>query len=170
MGHLVIVGAMGVGKTSVGRLLADRLGLPFHDSDEILQDWAGETGGEIAARDGVERLHALELEVFLDVCERPEQGVIAPAASVADHEAGRAAMAANTTIWLKASAEILAARTAHRGHRREVSEAERALLRARREPWYQEVSRFAVDTGERTPDEVVTKILGLLEAESLIRP
>lgn len=76
MGHLVIVGAMGVGKTSVGRLLAERLGLPFLDSDVILEAWTGETGAEIAERDGVGRLHVLELEVFLDACLSQDRVVI----------------------------------------------------------------------------------------------
>lgn len=163
MGHLVIVGAMGAGKTSVGRVLADRLGLPFLDSDQILEAWAGETGGEIAARDGVGRLHVMELEVFLEACRSPDPVVISPAASVVDHEAGRDVMAANTTIWLTAPAEILAARIADGGHRRDISDEEREQLRARREPWFERLSRFSVDTGSKNPEEVVDTILGLLE-------
>lgn len=162
MGHLVIVGAMGAGKTSVGRLLADRLGLPFLDSDQILEARAGETGGEIAARDGVGRLHVMELEVFLETCQSPDRVVISPAASVVDHEAGREVLASNITIWLTAPDEILAARIADGGHRRDVSDEERQNLRARREPWFEELSRFSVDTGSRTPEEVVTTILGRL--------
>ncbi len=165
MGHLVIVGAMGSGKTTVGRLLADRLGLSFLDSDVVLEARAGETGGEIAARDGVGRLHLMELEVFLDACRRQDRVVISPAASVVDHEAGRAVMAANTTIWLTAPAEILAARTADGGHRRDVSDEEREQLRARRTPWFEELSRFSVDTGSLTPEEVVATILERLGSE-----
>jgi shikimate kinase len=89
--HVILIGPMGVGKTTVGEHLADRLGRPFLDSDEVMEDRLGEWSSEIAAREGVEHLHALELEVFLAMISSPEPSVIASAASVVDSEAGRGA-------------------------------------------------------------------------------
>lgn len=161
--HIVITGAMGAGKTTVGRLLGTVSSLPFHDSDETLERRTGETGADIAVRDGVPRLHELELEVFLDLCRTTPRSIIAPAASVVDHESGRAAMAANTTIWLTASDEVLASRTSHGDdHRRWVTAEERAALRLRRDPWREQVSSLEVDTSSLSPEETVERILGLL--------
>lgn len=160
--HIVVTGAMGAGKTTVGRLLGEAMGLAFHDSDETLQRLKGETGAEIARREGVPRLHEIELEIFLDLCEQTPRSVIAPAASVIDHEAGRAAMTANTTIWLTASDEVLASRTRVRGHRRGVTPEERAALRLAREPWLEQVSSMKVDTSGLSPGQTVERVLDLL--------
>jgi shikimate kinase len=161
--HILVTGAMGAGKTTVGRLLSTALGIPFHDSDETLERRAGETGAEIAERDGVPRLHELELEVFLDLCATMPRSIIAPAASVVDHESGRAAMVANTTIWLTASDDVLAARTSDGDdHRRGVTTAERAALRLRRDPWLERVSSLKVDTSSLSPAETIERILSLL--------
>jgi shikimate kinase len=62
--HIVVTGAMGVGKTTVGRLLAAELGLPFLDSDDYLEMEVGDSGAVIAAQEGVAGLHEVELEVF----------------------------------------------------------------------------------------------------------
>lgn len=155
----MIVGAMGVGKTTVGRLLACELGLAFHDSDVVLEARSGETGAGIAESQGVDQLHELELEVFLSACEESERSVISPAASVIDHEAGRAALERNTTIWLTASEDVLETRTAEGDHRRELGSGERERLRLRRRPWFEEVSDLTVDTGSTSPREVVAIIL-----------
>jgi shikimate kinase len=161
--HIVITGAMGAGKTTVGHLLGKALGLSFHDSDVTLERRSNETGAEIAARDGVPRLHELELKVFLDLCEQSARSVIAPAASVVDHETGRAALERNKTIWLTATDEALAARTSHESHRRGVSASERAALRRRRDPWLEEVSTLKVETTSRSPEETVAHILDRLD-------
>lgn len=159
MEHLVIVGAMGVGKTTVGSLLAFELGLAFHDSDASLEARTGATGAVIVDRFGVDHLHELELEVFLSACESQFRSVISPAASVVDHEAGRTAMARNTTIWLTAPDHVLEERTGTEGHRRDIDSEEREHLRLRRQPWLDEVSHLTVDTGKATADEVVATIL-----------
>ena len=144
----------------MGSLLASELGLGFHDSDAMLEARTGETGAAIVERRGVAHLHELELEVFLAACETPERSVISPAASVVDDEAGRAALDRNTTIWLTAPADVLEARTDDADdHRRELGTGERERLRLRRQPWFEEVSDLAVDTGTASPREVVAIIL-----------
>jgi shikimate kinase len=78
---------MGVGKTTVGRLLARTLGRPFIDGDQQIEEITGRTGREIAATDGVPALHALELSVLLQALEGSSDAVVAAAASVVDRPA-----------------------------------------------------------------------------------
>lgn len=160
--HIVITGAMGVGKTTVGRLLAEELDLPFLDSDEILEARSGENAAEIAGRDGVVALHDLELEVFLNMTRSTTRSVIAPASSVVDHVEGRAAMSENFTVWLDAPDRVVAIRQGSGGHRRPIGPEELARLRARRNPHLEAVSSIVVETGSATAEDVVEEILGHL--------
>lgn len=157
---IVVVGAMGVGKTTIGALLAAELGLPFLDSDVTLEARTGSDGATIAKREGVSTLHELELESFLEDCRNHRRGVIAAAASVVDSASGRRALADNLTIWLTAPEAVLAARRHGDGHRREVSAAERMRLSLRREPLWREAAVLEVDTGSRSPAEIVEELVG----------
>jgi shikimate kinase len=158
---------MGVGKTTVGRLLADELGLAFLDSDECVEATYDESAVEITAREGVAGLHEIELEVFLLMCETPEPAVLAPAASVIDHEAGRRALEDNVTVWLTAPEAVLARRQEEVAHRRKVSAKEREALHATRSPLLSRVSSITLDTGASSPVETVEKLIALLP-ESLL--
>jgi len=153
---------MGVGKTTVGTLLADELGRPFLDSDEVLEARNGESGIEIATREGVARLHEFELEAFLLMVDTSEPAVLAPAASVVDHATGRAALEENLAVWLTAPDEVLAQRQGTGGHRRPVSAEEHTSLRRRRAPFLEEVSVMTVDTGTASPAEVVEEVIDRL--------
>ncbi len=125
--HIAVAGAMGVGKTTIGRMLAWELGLPFLDSDEMLEArTGGDNAAEIATRDGVERLHELELEVFLDMCEVADESVLAPASSVVDHPRGRSALSEQITVWLTAADDVIAIRQGSGDHRRPIDARARA--------------------------------------------
>jgi shikimate kinase len=158
---------MGVGKTTVGALLAVELGVPFFDSDGVLAKRTGEDGAAIAGRDGVAALHDLELELFLELAQSPTRSVIAAAASVVDHETGRRALAENTTVWLTATGSVLTVRLAGDDHRRETSAEERTALEHLREPLLRDVSSFEVDTASKSPDEVVAELVATLSDAGL---
>ena len=164
--HIVVTGAMGVGKTTVGRLLAAKLELAFHDSDVAIEARLGDTGAEIARREGVTMLHRIELEVFLEMCRRSAPGVIAPASSVVDSRRGRKAMAGNLTIWLKAPDAVIASRQARGDHRRVVGAEERARLTERRRPSQEAVSTISIETGDISPSEVVDELTATLRETS----
>ncbi|HEY4752428.1 MAG TPA: shikimate kinase, partial [Candidatus Limnocylindrales bacterium] len=63
--HVVLLGTMGSGKTTVGRLLAERLGRPLRDSDPEIEAATGYTAREIRDRDGPDALHDLEARLLL---------------------------------------------------------------------------------------------------------
>ena len=68
---IVLVGFMGAGKTTVGTLLAARLGLPFADSDQVLEDRAGRPIRQIFAEDGEPAFRALEYEIIAGLLDGP---------------------------------------------------------------------------------------------------
>src|SRR5215213_9019211 len=95
--HVVLLGLMGAGKTSIGRIVAERLGVELIDGDELLADrTGGRTAAEIAASDGIDALHQIEADIAITALSTREPAVIGPAASVCesavvrDHIAGHA--------------------------------------------------------------------------------
>lgn len=136
--------------------------MPFFDSDEWLETRAGETGANVAARDGVGRLHEIELDIFLDMTDHNEEAVIAPAASVVDHEAGRNAMAENLTVWLTAPDPILEKRQGKGSHRRDIEAEAHRLLQRRRAPYLEAVATLKLDTGELTAIQVVDRLIEMM--------
>ena len=80
---IVLVGFMGAGKTTVGRLLAARLGLPFTDSDQVIEERAGTPIRQIFADDGEPAFRELEHEVIADLLDGPD-AVLALGGGAAD--------------------------------------------------------------------------------------
>src|SRR3982750_2090111 len=114
---LVLVGLMGVGKSTVGRRLAKRLGLPFVDSDSAIEDAAGyspaemyERFGEADFRDGERRLVARLIDGEISVIATGGGVFIDPRTRKLLNERAN-------TIWLDAPVDVLADRTSHRDTR-----------------------------------------------------
>ena len=112
MGHIVLVGLMGSGKTTVGATLAAALGVPHRDSDADIERQYDLTGREIAARDGIDALHAVDARHLREALDQPGTSVISAAASTLDDAGCRAAMRdpRHLVVWLDASPAALAAR------------------------------------------------------------
>ncbi len=119
MGHIVLVGLMGSGKTTVGVALAAALGVPHRDSDADIERETGMSGRHHAARDGIDALHTLESRHLLEALGQPGTTVISPAASTLDDPASRAALRdpRHLVVWLDASPAALAARLKPDDHR-----------------------------------------------------
>lgn len=119
MGHVVLVGLMGSGKTTVGAALAAALGVPHRDSDLDIQHETGLRGRDIAARDGIDALHAMEARHLLGALSQPGMTVVSAAASSLDDPACRASLGAKAhlVVWLRADPASLAARLHHDDHR-----------------------------------------------------
>jgi shikimate kinase len=154
---------MAVGKSTVGRALAARLGRPLRDSDVDLMAEQGVTGAQVAARDGVGALHRWEAAHLRRSLADDRPAVIAAAASVVDDPACRAAMGDAFVVWLRAPGDLLAARLGHGDHRRRIGEAtDAAGLVGEREPRYAEVADAVVDTAGRSAADVVSRVAAAL--------
>ncbi len=129
--HVVVVGLMGAGKTTVGRHIATALGRPLVDSDATIESTVGRTSAAIAATEGVTRLHAIEHRLLLDAMARTDPVVVCAAASVADNEACVAALDAAYVVWLDIDPAILVRRIATPGHRRTLADPLADLRRQR---------------------------------------
>jgi shikimate kinase len=165
--HVVLVGLMGAGKTTVGRRLAERLGWPWHDSDLEIEAATGLTVRQLHERDGVEAMHALEAEQLLRQLDEPGPSVISAAASVIEDKACRVALAAPdiAVVWLRARPAVLAARFHADDHRPAFGPSTRAFLARqakRREPLLTALDPIVIDVDEIDPDEAVARAIEAL--------
>ena len=104
---IVLVGFMGSGKTSTGRRLAQRLGLPFVDADAEIEAAAGMTIAEIFAKHGEPSFRDGERRVMARLLEQGPR-VIATGGGAFLHDETRARIAARgLSVWLKADPEVL---------------------------------------------------------------
>lgn len=154
VGHIVIIGPMGVGKTTTAATVAAELGRPMRDSDADIEARHGRTGREIAELDGVPALHELEAAVLLEALADDTPTVIAAAASVADREDCRAALGTPFVATLDLAAEPLLDRIRAGEHRRTVTLDEVATLIERREPALAALADLRLDARLPTEDLV----------------
>ena len=150
--HVVLVGLMGSGKTTVGRRVAAHLDRRFLDADAALVEVADRSIAEIFAADGEPAFRALEADVLEDLLEHHEPVVIASGGGVVLAEENRRRLRAPsvTVVWLRAEPAFLASRVEGRAHRpllhgEEPARAVLARLHAERAPLYAEVADLTVD-------------------------
>jgi shikimate kinase len=157
--HVVLVGLMGSGKTTVGRLVALRLGWPLIDNDAELGRRIGMTARELTARDGLEALHRAEAETLTAMLDQSAPAVIGAAASVVESPTMRDLLERHFVVWLDADPEVLAARAATGAHRPHLPAAE---LQAARSALYAQISTLRVDTTHLSPADIADEIVARL--------
>lgn len=111
MKHLVLVGLMGAGKTTVGERCAERLGRAFVDTDALVETVTGHTVSELFDRFGEPRFRQEEHRAVEDACASPEPLVISCGGGAVMDARNRATLrASGFVVWLTASPETLAGR------------------------------------------------------------
>lgn len=167
MRPVFLIGFMATGKTTVGKLLAARLGCTFMDLDARIVEVAGCSIPALFAREGEEGFRAREAKALAEVAERSDL-VVATGGGAACREANLALMlAAGRVVWLKVSPAEVLRRTAGATGRPLLDGAEdplgkaTTLLRAR-EPFYAR-AHHAVETDGVSPGAVADRVFALLE-------
>ncbi len=168
--HLVLIGLMGAGKTTVGRECARRLGRPFVDTDDLVTGAAQMPVERIFENGGEPEFRRLEREAVADVCASPEPLVVAcGGGSVLDPENRRALRAAGLVVWLRAPAPTLVARVGDGASRpllRDDPAAALARLERLREPSYEAAAHAQVDTADLDVGAVAAAVLSVFEGAS----
>ena len=159
-GPIVLIGAPGSGKSTVGALLAERLGVTFRDADAVIGERAGKSIAEIFTDDGEAVFRALEEQITAELVALP--GVLSLGGGAVLSAATRAALRGHRVVWLRVgltqSVKRVGLDTARplllgnvRGRLLKLLN-ERAAL-------YSEVATEVVDTDDTTPAEVVEMIM-----------
>jgi shikimate kinase len=169
--HLALIGMMGVGKSSIGRRLALRLGRQFLDTDKLVEDEAGSTVAEIFAAEGEAAFRALEAAAVRRALESDPYAVIAfGGGAVLDGANASLARQLALVVWLQAPARELARRVSA-SMRRSGGTARPLLAQGRppetvlqeiaeqREDAYKAAAHVLVDTAGRSPSQAATAVL-----------
>ena len=160
---IVLVGLMGAGKSTVGRRLARRLGLPFADADAEIEAAAGLTIAEIFERYGEPHFRDGERRVMARLVEGGRKVIAAGGGALMDTATRALLLDRAVVVWLDAELDLLAERVARRDHRPLLRNKDPLdLLRtqaAERSAGYAEAHLKVRPTGlEKTVDDIVAAL------------
>jgi shikimate kinase len=165
--HLVLIGLMGAGKTTIGRECARRLRRAFVDTDDLVTATAQMTVERIFAEGGESRFREIEHHVVADVAASPAPLVIAcGGGTVLDAENRNALRAAGVVVWLRAPAATLLGRVGDGSTRpllRDDPAAALSRLERIREPAYEAAAHASVDTDDLGIAAVSDAVLSVFE-------
>lgn len=160
--NIVLTGFMGTGKSTVGRILSERLGLPFIDTDDLVERESGMTVGEVFGRWGESRFRVLESRAVSDVA-RLHRCVVSVGGGALLRKANKRLVAkAGVTVLLTAAPEKITARTSGKGGRPLLppdasAEYVERMVRERDESY--SGLDIEVDTTSISPEEVARTVL-----------
>lgn len=163
--RVFLTGFMGAGKSSVGRRLSDRLGLPFADLDEEIERRAAMTVREIFERFGEPDFRRREVETLAELLEPPDLVLATGGGTTASEPAAKLLAARGVTVWLNPSFTTIVARIGARGKENRPlfkDEVTAWQLYRSRLPAYS-ASDLRVDVApDETEDEVAARVALLL--------
>jgi len=158
--RVVLVGPMGAGKTTVGRLLAGRWGVAFRDTDDVVEESEGRTVSDIFVDSGEDHFRSLERDAVARALEE-HPGVLALGGGAVMAEETRAALAGHAVVFLRVGLTDAAARVGLGASRPLLLGNVRGTMKAlldERTPVYESVASISVDTDGRTPDQVADAV------------
>ncbi|TLM80344.1 MAG: shikimate kinase [Actinobacteria bacterium] len=177
MSHVFLIGFMGSGKSTVGRLVAERLGLPFVDIDETIERTTRRTISQLFADSGETAFRAMERRAIQEVAAGPDAVVSCGGGAVLDLWNRRTMKDAGTVVYLQVGSDEALDRIGDYASRPLLREAEdpraaAAALLAEREPVYASAADVTVDTRHQSPDGVTAAVLAALamHAGAGVRP
>ena len=176
MNNVFLIGYRCTGKTSAGRTLAAKLGWTFVDSDRVIGAEIGCSIADFIASNGWAAFRETERKVIARLSEMGRQVVAAGGGAVTATENVVRMRSSGTVIWLQASPDAIRTRmqadTGTAGNRPSLTGQGRlkeiaAVLDARK-PLYAGAAHYRIDTGDLNSDEVVEKIIDIIESDATI--
>ena len=153
---IVLVGMMGAGKSSIGRRLASRLGIPFIDADTEIVSAAGMTIPEIFEKHGEPYFRAGEARVIARLLDNGPQVLATGGGSVMDPQTRALIGQKGISIWLKADIDVLLKRTKRRNDRPLVEKIKDLL--PVREPIYAQAD-IIIQSRDEPHDTIIDEIM-----------
>ena len=161
-GNIFLVGMMGAGKTSVGRVLAKRLGKTFFDSDHVIEERTGVRVSVIFEIEGEEGFRSRERTVIDELTERTDIVLATGGGAVLDPENRRALRERGVVVYLRAAVRDLLNRTRHDKNRPLLQtgdpQAKMSAIFEQRDPLYQETAHLIVETGSPSLHSLVNRL------------
>ena len=162
--HLVLIGLTGSGKTTIGRLAAERLGRPFLDTDAMIEQRTGRSVRAIFAEDGETAFRDLETAVLAEAVATSEPVVVAAAGGAVVREENRTILRASDArvVWLCGGPSVVSERVRGGSHRPLLDNDPEAMLQkmwTERESLYREVADAIVGIEGRSVHEVLEAVL-----------
>lgn len=163
---VVLVGLMGAGKSSIGRRLAQRYGLPFVDADKEIEAAAGCTIEEIFERLGEQAFRDGERRVILRLLEDPPHVLATGGGAFIDPQIRERIKQSCISVWLYADLDLLVRRVSRRNNRPLLKQGSPrdvlASLMERRYPIYAEAD-LRVDSADGPPEQTVQRVADALQ-------
>ena len=168
--NIYLVGLMGAGKTSVGRLLAKRLGKKFYDTDHEIERMTGVKIPVIFDIEGEAGFRTRESKLLTELVKLRDIVMATGGGIVLAEENRRALVAGGSVVYLRATPEDLWARTRHDKNRPLLQTADplgklRELF-SQRDPLYREIADLTVDTGSQSVASLAGKVERLLAGQA----
>jgi XRE family aerobic/anaerobic benzoate catabolism transcriptional regulator len=167
---IALIGLRGAGKSTVGPMLAQRLGIPFHEVDDLIQEMSGLNLRELFELHGEGYYRQQEREALRKLIDQAQPVIVAVSGGiVTDPAAFRLLQHHTLTIWLKVTrAEEYIERLIAQGDRRPMANRPHALVELRallqaRTPYYEE-ARLVLDTSATPPAVGATRLAGEVKA------
>jgi 3-dehydroquinate synthase/shikimate kinase/3-dehydroquinate synthase len=158
---VVLVGFMGAGKTTVGHIIAERLGQPFVDSDVLIEQRLGRAIRDIFTTEGETYFRQLEHVTVTDLVRGPE-AVIALGGGAVEDPRSRAVLRNARVVYLRVSYDEAMSRVQSDEFRPMLHRPDLDEVYKRRLPVYEDLSVLTVDTDGRRPDAVALDVLSEL--------
>ena len=162
MPPIILIGPPGAGKTSVGKALAKKLSLNFHDSDKVVEVKSGKSIPEIFISDGEPAFRELERTAVIDLIENQDGVIALGGGSVMDLEVSKRLLPMANVVFLDVSISNAAPRVGFNRDRPLLLGNPRqqwiALMEKRRST-YEALAKARVSTDNKKPVEVVEEIV-----------
>lgn len=170
MKNIVLIGFMGTGKTSTGKVLAQRLGKAFIDMDNRIEEEQGVSIPEIFETKGEPHFRQLEKDLVKKLSERANAVISTGGGTIKDPENVALLKKSGLIVCLTASPEVILERTERKGERPVLDGADKGdrlsaieKLLAEREQFYKQADYF-IDTGDMSPLQVAERIVHTLKS------